>query len=158
MPDIHADYQYYVLKVPLLPSIPINHHTKQFLSMAPSICTELMNASWTTLVCPLKNVSYELVLTSLAVSCISYWDWFARWEVSGHKTGASRISSKQLTVSLCSSNLAFSPGISLESKWCNHMVVLTKLQLGIIPFILIRDQISMITNLPIAVHTFKCIC
>ena len=38
----------------------------------------------------------------------------------------------------------FFPGVWLESKWCNHSIVLTRLHLGRIPVLLYqRDQISM---------------
>ena len=40
---------------------------------------------------------------------------------------ASRICSKQCSVSLCSSHLTFSLGISLKSNWYNLTVILTQL-------------------------------
>ena len=51
--------------------------------------------------------------------------WFMRWEISGRTAAvllgiASRICSKQYTAFLCSSHLAFSPCILLESRWCIH--------------------------------------
>ena len=60
-------------------------------------------------------------------------EWFIRWEVSGRTavdfySTAFRISSKYFN-----SNLAFSAGVSLITKCCNHTVVLTQLQLGKIP-------------------------
>ena len=46
---------------------------------------------------------------------------------------ASRICLKQHATSLCSFLQAFSQSVLLESKWCNHTVVLTRLYLGISP-------------------------
>ena len=37
---------------------------------------------------------------------------------------------KRYAVSLCSFHLAFSPGVRLMFKWCNHTIVRTQLQLG----------------------------
>ena len=42
---------------------------------------------------------------------------------------------KQHTASLCNSDLAFSPRISLETKWCNYTIVLIRLQLGRFGFV-----------------------
>ena len=39
---------------------------------------------------------------------------------------ASRNGSKQYAESLCGSHLAFSSDVSLDSRWCNHIVVLTQ--------------------------------
>ena len=61
--------------------------------------------------------------------------WLARWEDSGCtaallQSAASRICSKQHVTSLCSSRSDFSSGVLLKSRWCNHAVVLTRLQNG----------------------------
>ena len=94
----------------------------------------------------------------ISMSCSSYWDGFARWEVSGRTTAvlqgaASRICSKQHAATLCSSHLAFSPSVSLESEWCNHTVVLTRLQLGRIPILFHqRSNFHMVNNPLITVH------
>ena len=80
-----------------------------------------------------------------------------RWKVRGHtaevlKGVASRICSKQYAVSSCSSNLTFSPGISLKSKWCNHTIVLTQLQLRRILILFYqRSNFHMVINLSIAI-------
>ena len=58
---------------------------------------------------------------------------------------ASWICSKQHTVFLYSFYLAFSLGILLKSKLCNHTVVLTSLQLGKIPVLFyLRDQTGVL--------------
>ena len=65
------------------------------------------------------------------------------------------ICSKQHAVSLCGSHLVFSKNFFLESKWCNHTVVLTWLQFGKIPALFHQRSIfHMIDNLSRAVHVF----
>ena len=88
-------------------------------------------ASWPILVCPwiaIHKRRLHISLMLLLQQCSAYLahlGWFMRWEVSVHTAAvlegaASRISSKQHAASLCSSHQAFSPGISLKSKWCNY--------------------------------------
>ena len=124
--------------------------------MASTICTELMYiSSWWMAntgmfmhesirkhclwVCPYISSSAQHVLFIL------HW-WFVRWVISGSTAaflwGATfRICWKQHTESLYSYHLAFSPSVSLKSKWCNHTVVLTQVQLRMIPFLFYqRDQ------------------
>ena len=75
--------------------------------------------------------------------------WFVRWEVSGRITDvlfgtASRICSKLSASFFCSFHLTFSPSISLNSKWCNHTILLTRLTLGRNPVLFDqRDLISI---------------
>ena len=72
-----------------------------------------------------------------------------RWEVRAHTPAvllgaASRICSEQVTAYLCNSHLAFSVSILLKSKWCNHTVILTQLQLEKISISFYhKDQIFM---------------
>ena len=82
---------------------------------------------------------------------------FARWEsvqLLCSLGTAFRICSKQSIIFLCSFHLAFSPRVSLKSKWCNHTVVLSWLQLGKSSrFILSeRSDFHMVVNLLVAVH------
>ena len=60
-----------------------------------------------------------------------------------------------LTLSWYSSNLAFSPGISLETKWCNHTVVLILATDWKNSYFIQseRPDFHMINKLSIAVHT-----
>ena len=60
---------------------------------------------------------------------------FVRWEASGNTSAVLRgialsICSKQCLAFLCSSHLAFSRSILLESRWCSHSGVSTWPQLG----------------------------
>ena len=87
-----------------------------------------------------ENVASEFVLTSAVLTCIKFdlHRWFARWEVDGLTAVVlpcvgCKIYSKQHTAFFCCSNLAFSLCISLESKWCNHTIALTRLLLERIP-------------------------
>ena len=108
---------------------------------------------------PLKNIAYKLILTSPAVPSISCSFYlFVRWEVNGCTSAvlwcaASRICSEQHVTSLCTSHLAFSPGILLKFKWCDHTIVLSQLQFGKIPILFHqRSEFHMVINLLIIVH------
>ena len=66
------------------------------------------------------------------------------WEVSGRTaavllSAAARICSKQRVTFECISHLVFFSGIVLESEWCSHTVVLTRLQYGRIPVFIISE-------------------
>ena len=64
--------------------------------------------------------------------------------------------SNQHATSLCGLHLAFSPGISLESKWCNHTVILTWLQLERIPILFYqRSDFHMVVNQSML---YLCLC
>ena len=108
---------------------------------------------------PLENIAYKFVFISPTVHVLLILlERFVRWEESRStaavlQVAASRICLKQHTTSLCDTNLAFSPSISLESKWCNHTVVLTLLELRRIPVLFCqRPEFHMVDNLSIAVH------
>ena len=89
----------------------------------------------------LESIAYDIHLlfsSSAQNFLLVLFGWFVRWEVNGHTIAvllgtASGICLKQHVASLCSSHLALSSNILLKSKWCNHAVVLTWLQLGRIP-------------------------
>ena len=64
-----------------------------------------------------------------------------------------RICSKYHAVFLCGSHLAFSPSVPSESKWCNHILVLTRLQLGRITVLFHQwSDPDVFLNLSIAVY------
>ena len=75
--------------------------------------------------------------------------WCGRWKVSGCTVAVlwgaiSRICSNQHTICLRNWHLSFSPGVSLNSKWCNLAIVLTGLQVGrILVFSYQRDQLTI---------------
>ena len=83
-----------------------------------------------------------------------------RWETGGRTVAvlwgiARRIGSKQHTEFLCSSDLTFSPGISLKSMWCIHTVILTQPQLGRNPTLFYQwSDFHMINNQSEIVHNF----
>ena len=82
-----------------------------------------------------------------------FFGWFVWWEVSFRTVSLlygvpSGICWKQDATLLCSSQLAFSPGFSLDSQWCNLTVALTQLLLESIQ----GDQIYIRS---IAVHFFS---
>ena len=61
---------------------------------------------------------------------LAFLGWFARWDVNGHSAAVlegavSWICSKQHAESMCNFHNAFSPGVLLKSKGCNHTIVLT---------------------------------
>ena len=132
--------------------------------MAFSVCTELMNVNFCRLVntgesmcrSPQKNFAYFVPASPAVPSIILFLllGWIVRWETSGHTDtvlwgAATRISSKQYAVSLCSSKLA-SPNTSLNSS-----IVLIWLQLKNSSFILPkRLDFHMVNNLLITVHAF----
>ena len=132
----------------LKPSLPISYCSWQVLLTTFTVGTKLMdiNICWSTNtgVSMHKKIHwrmfFEYVLNFPAVPHV--WlillGWFARREVSGCTaavlwSASSRICLKQLTASLCSSHLVFSPSLSSKSRWCDHTVVVTRLQLGRIP-------------------------
>ena len=80
----------------------------------------------------LENVTYEFVFTSSSVPSSSFLDGVC--EVGG--------------------KWSFSPNVSSESKWCNHRVVLTRLQLGRIPFFILSEKSDfyVVDNLSIVVY------
>ena len=68
---------------------------------------------------------------------------------------ASRICSKQHSASLGNSYQAFSSSTLLKSRWCNHTIVLSQLQLGRIPDLFYqRLDFHIVDNLLIAVDAF----
>ena len=70
-------------------------------------------------------------------------------------SATSWICSKQHAAFLCSCHQAFSPNVSLESRWGNPTVVLIQLQLGKIPVLFYqKSDFHMIDNLLIAVDAF----
>ena len=97
-----------------------------------------------TLVCPYIGVHRRTFLMSSfsLYPLVCFTDlWFVRWEISGLPVAflcdaASKIGLKQHAESFCSSHLAFSPNVFLESTWCNHTILLTRLPLWRISFFL----------------------
>ena len=57
---------------------------------------------------------------------------------------------KQHAASLCNSYPAFSPGVSVESMWCSHTIVLTQLQFGVIPVLIlsVRSDLHIVKSSP----------
>ena len=142
--------------------VQIIHNSWQVLWTASSVCTELtwVSPCWLANIgmsmcrSPWENMAYEFILTSSAMPCISYlfsmvcemWgNWLYRCCFGGccfqnfFKTACS-------ILVLCLSSF-FS--VSLASRWCNHTVVLTQLQLWKkFHFILSeRSSILMINNM-----------
>ena len=78
-----------------------------------------------------ENFAYEFVSVSSALSCTScssYLDGlFDGRQVAGQLLFcgfvASRICSKQHSVSLCSSHRAFTPSASINSRWCSDAII-----------------------------------
>ena len=155
----------------LLLSVLIRHKSWQVLYIASSICTERMNISfcWSANTCvsmyqsPRENVTYKFVLTFYSRYLV-YLTWMVcKMEVSDSidavfRGAASRIPLKQHIASLSSSHLAF-PQVFLESKWCNHTVVLRQWQLGrILVLFHQRSDFLMVVNLTISIPTFHMIC
>ena len=94
-----------------------------------------------TSVCSCVGVHRRMSLMSISLlseqwpACLAHFTWLI-WEIRGKwlysccfEGTASRICSKLHTALSCSFHLAFFPGILLQSKWCNHTVVLIWLQL-----------------------------
>ena len=50
--------------------------------------------------------------------------------MGGNWDATSWICSKQHVATLCCSHLSFSPSILLKYMWCNHTIVLIRLQFG----------------------------
>ena len=108
----------------LSPSVPINHHSCQVLSMASSFYTKLMNislycsANTGVSMCPTENITYEFIFTLPA--SLFHLTWIV-CGIGGKRPysccfeGAiSRIYSKQHAASLCISYLVVSLIISLK--------------------------------------------
>ena len=88
-----------------------------------------------------------MIMISTAVTSMSYLDELMRWDVSCRTDAVlwatvSRIYSKMPATFLCSSHVAFTIGVSLESKWCNHTVVMTRLYLARIPVLFYQKERS----------------
>ena len=99
---------------------------------------------------PSENVAFESVLTSPAViiiSCLSYLDDLVRWGLMAIQLLFCRVLLPEFVRNCMQHSWKvfiwfFSPSSMLASKWCNHRVVLTWLQLGSIPILFLqRDQI-----------------
>ena len=79
---------------------------------------------------------------------------YVRRSKSSYLWGAASEVFLKHAASLCSSHLAFSSTVSWKSKWCNHTVVPTQLQLERISVLFYQrsDYFHIVVNLSVAFH------
>ena len=95
---------------------------------------------------PSEKCSY---FSSECSVCIARVGWFVGWEASGRTAAvlqgsASNICWKPHATSLCMAHQAFSQSVSLESKWCRHTIVLTRLEPGRIPILPYQRDMQLV--------------
>ena len=129
---------------PLFPHLTVVHCFQHILRATSRIGTELLyvGSSWTLCLCssiwrgPPEYITYVLVSTSPAVSCVSGSTNLIVYMMVGVRIVAAlwgaviRTRSILLAAFSCNFLKAFSPPVYLASMWCIHIAVSTRSLLG----------------------------